>query len=142
MRLTSPPPGPAQRHRVRQVDQQGDGGAGPALGLDHLEVVDLDACTGVPAPVLQHRVAYGPDDIERLLVAELPLPGRAGGLTGGARVAGVVVAPAVERADARRSAQRGLAEPPHPARRQGELAAAALRGSPAAAARARSGAAR
>ena len=40
----------------------------------------------------QDRVADGPDDVQRLLVAELPLPAGAGQLAGRARIPDVVVA--------------------------------------------------
>ena len=53
--------------------------AGAPLGLDHLEVLDGDAS---PAPALGPRAARGAqhgvpdraDDVQRLLVAEPPLP--------------------------------------------------------------------
>ena len=81
----------------------------------------------------QHRVADGAHDVQRLLVAEVPLAAGAGELAGRAGVADVVVAAAARlelTSKTRRSAV--CAEPAHRARGELEPVAAALRGSPAA----------
>ena len=84
-------------HRERQVDAERHRRRRPPLGLDHLEVLDrqLDAAPdrGRPPDAARppHRVADRAHHVERLLVAELPAPRRAGQLAGRAGVAQVVL---------------------------------------------------
>ena len=66
-------PAPVHRHRERRVDQQRDGGLGAGLGLDDLDVVDLQPHRR-PPPSRQHRVGDRARDVPRLGVAELPAP--------------------------------------------------------------------
>ncbi len=98
-------------------------GASP-FGLGDLEVLGGEP-DGRPAAAL-HGVAHRADDVDRLLVAEAPLAGRAGDLARRAGVADVMVAAAagVERRE--HAAQRAGAQPPQRARRELQAVAAAF----------------
>ena len=138
-------PGAAQRHRVRQVDEQADGGDWSAARSRPPRSPRRPA---VPACRLRRRrpaqdgVADRPDDVERLLVTEPPLAAGAGQLAGRAGIANVVVPAAAGVELAEDPGQRGQAEPPDRPRGELQLAVLARSGSPGAPAPARSAAAR
>src|SRR6478735_168684 len=103
--------------------------AAAALGLDDLEVFGSNMDPTVVPNVgrgPQHGVANGADDVERLLVAELPFAARARDLARGSRVANIVAASAPRVELSEDPSQRGRAESAHRARGQLEALACAL----------------
>ncbi len=109
-------------HRPRRVDAQGDGRAGPLLGLGDLHVDDVQRHRAAAAA--EHGVGDGARDVPRLGVAELPRSGAADRLTGRARA--VVVAVAARGPHAvHDTAQRGLPQAPQRFRGEPEVAVGA-----------------
>ena len=125
-RLLHRPPAAVLHHRERQVDAQRDRSAGPPLGLDDLEVLDLErhaAGGGEAAPA--QGVGHRPRCVDRQLVAEHPRPASARSARRPRRSAGRRGRPCPRPRAGRTPAQRGLAEPAYGPRGQPQPVVAA-----------------
>src|SRR5262249_24961325 len=98
----------------RQPDQGGPAAQGPGTGGAGVRGTGVGTCGDPVADrgtVPQQRVAHGRGGVDRLLVAELPRPGRSGVLAGLARVPLAVIPGAALRQVGEYLARRRLAEP-------------------------------
>ena len=116
---------PAQRHREREIEQQGGRRLGALLRLDHLEVVGDEAhllAGRRPRDRVEHRALHR----ELAVVAEVPWTGRAGRLGQTAGVASLVRALAVALQLLEDLRERAFPELARPTRRDLEASPAPL----------------